>query len=319
VTVAPGWYKDPVEPTTQRYWDGEGWVGAPLPADATPPDGPPPAEPPPPPPAGPATPAGPAAPHPAGPPAVGQPSAPPPAPGQPYPGQPYPGQPYPLQPYAGQPSPGQPYPGQPYAGPGLPHPGATVRPAGPAGQTLAGPGLRLAARLIDILVVLALNVVANGYFVYQLFREIMPTTEALNSRLSAGESIGDVLASMPTPTGRAQVLQWVILVVAALVWAAYEVPAVARTGQTFGKRVLGIKVVRVDGQEPVGTGRSLRRWNVLGVPLLFPFCCVGPLIQLVDCAWLLFDRPLQQALHDKSAQTVVVQVPRTPHNPGGPS
>jgi uncharacterized RDD family membrane protein YckC len=305
-------------------------VGTALPADATPPDGPPP-EPAPPPPPSAATPPGPgSAGSPAGSPA-GTPSAPPAAqppaptpfaPGQPQPGQPLPGQPYPGQPYAGQPYPGQPYPGQPY-----PPAGGPGRPTtAPGGQALAAPGLRLVARLIDILMVLALNIVANGYFVYLLFREIMPTTEAMNRRLNSGEPIGDVLGSMPTPTGRAQVLQWVILLVATLVWAAYEVPAVARTGQTFGKRMVGIKVVRLDGQEPIGTGRSLRRWNLLGVPLLFPFCCVGPLIQLVDCAWLLFDRPLHQALHDKSAQTVVVQVARPPqptaygpHNPGGPS
>ncbi|HEY9482572.1 MAG TPA: DUF2510 domain-containing protein, partial [Micromonosporaceae bacterium] len=35
--IASGWYKDPADPTTQRYWDGEVWIGDPLPADATPP------------------------------------------------------------------------------------------------------------------------------------------------------------------------------------------------------------------------------------------------------------------------------------------
>ncbi|MBO0871596.1 MAG: DUF2510 domain-containing protein, partial [Micromonosporaceae bacterium] len=39
--IGPGWYKDPAEPTTQRYWDGEGWIGDPLPLSATPPEGPP--------------------------------------------------------------------------------------------------------------------------------------------------------------------------------------------------------------------------------------------------------------------------------------
>ncbi len=41
MTTSPGWYKDPAEPSTQRYWDGDGWVGEPLPADAAPPPGPP--------------------------------------------------------------------------------------------------------------------------------------------------------------------------------------------------------------------------------------------------------------------------------------
>src|SRR5829696_5153750 len=55
MTINPGWYKDPAEPATQRYWDGEGWAGASLPLDATPPEGPLPLPPPPsPPPAAPA-------------------------------------------------------------------------------------------------------------------------------------------------------------------------------------------------------------------------------------------------------------------------
>ncbi|MGK5442114.1 DUF2510 domain-containing protein, partial [Micromonospora sp. URMC 105] len=45
MSVQPGWYVDPAEPTTRRWWDGEGWVGAPVPVDVTPPEGPPPPEP----------------------------------------------------------------------------------------------------------------------------------------------------------------------------------------------------------------------------------------------------------------------------------
>ncbi len=40
--IAAGWYKDPAEPTTQRYWTGEEWIGEPLPVGDTPPAGPPP-------------------------------------------------------------------------------------------------------------------------------------------------------------------------------------------------------------------------------------------------------------------------------------
>ncbi|WP_157517488.1 DUF2510 domain-containing protein, partial [Micromonospora rifamycinica] len=45
MSVQPGWHVDPADPTTRRWWDGEGWIGAPIPVDATPPDGPPPPEP----------------------------------------------------------------------------------------------------------------------------------------------------------------------------------------------------------------------------------------------------------------------------------
>jgi uncharacterized RDD family membrane protein YckC len=309
--VAPGWYQDPADPTTQRYWDGEGWVGAPLPADATPPEGPPPE------PSSGAPASAPArtpdTPAPIG---VGGAAASPAPPTAP-PGPVYPGAPYPGSHHAGDR-----YPGPSAGGPGAR--GGRPAPAGaPAGYVLAPPGLRLAARLIDIAIVLALNVVANGYFLYLLMREVLPVSEEMSRRIASGESMTSVIAGAQT-SGRATLLQWAILVVAALVWLAYEVPAVARSGQTFGKRAVGIRIVRLDGLTPVGPGRSLRRWNILGVPLLFPFCCIGPVIQVVDCAWLLFDRPLQQALHDKAAQTVVVLAPRgqpqnLPTHPGGPT
>lgn len=41
MSISPGWYPDPAAPETQRYWDGEQWVGEPVPADVTPPDRPP--------------------------------------------------------------------------------------------------------------------------------------------------------------------------------------------------------------------------------------------------------------------------------------
>ena len=46
MSVEPGWYVDPVDREIRRYWDGDGWIGAPIPVDATPPAGPPPEEPP---------------------------------------------------------------------------------------------------------------------------------------------------------------------------------------------------------------------------------------------------------------------------------
>ncbi|MEH0969736.1 RDD family protein [Micromonospora sp. CPCC 205546] len=299
MSVEPGWYVDPADPDTRRYWDGEGWIGAPIPVDATPPEGPPPAEPP----AAPA-PTSPAAPVPA-------PAA---APGG---GQPYPGQPYPWQSPQG---PGQAQgPGQdlppgwpPGGGPpaGWPPGGWPGRPPEPRphGLPLAGFGARLVARLIDFAIVFALNAVVNGWFVWRLVDEVTPYWREVFRRAMAGDSSTD---GLPQPSEQAGGLQVVILLIATALWLAYEVPTMASGGQTFGKRLVGVKVLPMKADEPLGFGRALRRWNTLGLPTLLWYCCgLGLLLQLVDALSPLFDHPLRQALHDKRAQTVVVQLPR---------
>ncbi|MFE9654119.1 RDD family protein [Micromonospora sp. NPDC006431] len=315
MSVEPGWHVDPADPETRRYWDGEGWIGAPIPVDATPPEGPPPPEPSP---AAAPAPAAPAAPYPGQPPAA-------PHPGQPVSG-PYPGQPaagpYPAQPAAG-PYPGQPaggpaqWPGQPTgpgqpAGPppGWPYPTWPVRPPAPQphGLPLASYGARLVARLIDLGVVFLLNVVVNGWFVWRYFEEISPYLRESVRRSLAGETSTD---GLPQPGEQAAALQIVILLIATALWYAYEVPSMAARGQTFGKRVMGIRALPIEADQPLGFGRATRRWSTLGLPTLLWYCCgFGLLLQFVDAVSPLFDQPLRQALHDKRAQTVVVQLPR---------
>jgi uncharacterized RDD family membrane protein YckC len=319
--IAPGWYKDPAEPTTQRYWDGEGWIGAPLPIEATPPEGPPAPEPPP------------LAPQ-AGQAGIGANGAtpgvhgwPPPAPFPPGAGFPGAGEPP-------SPAPDAPAPGAHTTPPGphsAPPPGAAQRGVGPGARTapppgwpagtyahhlplpeprphglrLASPAARLVARLVDIAAVLALNIVVNGWFVYQYVREVAPYYRELYRRLQEGRPDFE---NLPQVGGQAGNLQIVIILLAAALWFAYEVPAVANTGQTPGKRLVGIKVVRLESEDRLGFGRSLRRWNTLGLPTLFWICGIGILLQIIDCFVLTVDRPLRQALHDKSAHTVVVHV-----------
>ncbi len=300
--IAPGWYKDPADPTTQRWWDGEGWIGDPLPADVTPPPGPPPA----------AKAPGPGA------------SAGPGTPGIPKgPGRPGFGAAGTGTPGSGTGPGGVPGPGVPGAPPPPPRLHTQVRPGAPArphGYPLASLGARLVARLIDIGLVFLLNVVVNGWFVYQYVVEMWPIVTEAQRRMLAGEPLGDL-----PENSQAQNLMFVILIIAAALWFAYEVPAVANNGQTPGKRLLGIKVVRLEADQPLGFGRSLRRWNTMGLPTLLWFCFgIGFLLQLIDVLFALFDRSMQQALHDKSALTAVVALtpdPRkeAPHAPTDPS
>jgi uncharacterized RDD family membrane protein YckC len=291
--ISPGWYKDPADPTTQRYWDGGGWTGAPIPAAATPPDGPPPPEPE----------------------AVADPVAAP----NPEAGHPVPVAEGPWHVSTATTSPPQP-PGPLTAPPGWQYGYPTVYP-GPApaprphGLALAGLGARFVARMVDVIAVLLLCAIANSWFAIQFWQGMRPYyTEAMRRAMAGDTST----ANLPTVPQSASTLLLVICFVTTAVWFAYEVPASANSGQTLGKRLLGIKVVRLETADQLGFGRSLRRWSRLGLPTLLWYCCIGFLLQFVDCLFVLIDRPLHQALHDKAAGTVVVQVPRPdPSIPGG--
>jgi|GEM_PF-6947395 len=96
------------------------------------------------------------------------------------------------------------------------------------------------------------------------------------------------------------VLGWVGIIWLFVPWCLAR--AGVRNGQTPGKQLLGVRVVRLDGQ-PLELGRSLLR-EVVGRNLLsvLTFGLYG----MVDSAWCLFDAE-QQTLHDKAARTVVVE------------
>ena len=163
--------------------------------------------------------------------------------------------------------------------------------------------------------VLLLNAAVNGWFVYQYVQEVSPVVRELWDRSLEGNRSTAGLAF----TERAANLQIVIVLLAAALWFAYEVPSVANTGQTIGKRLLGIRVVRLDQPQRLGFGRSFRRWNTMGLPTLLWCCGIGFVLQIVDALFVAFDRPLRQALHDKSALTVVVHVGRSAPEPSGQS
>jgi len=281
-SIEPGWYRDPAEPDTQRYWDGEQWIGKPLPADATPPDGPPEPEPEPPL-------AFPPTPGAQGLPGRADPTwAPPPSGVTPVDRRP------PQQ--MGQGGPG------PVLPPGFPEPSGDMQK-----HTLAGPGLRLSARLIDTVAVLLLNLVVNGYFIYRFLQEVTPAVEAA---MRDGTQLNPLQLSE-----KANNLQLTIMFIGLLLWFVYEVPMTAYTGQTLGKKMVGIKVVPIYGQ-PLRLGWIGLRWSFMALPFLFLAC--GIFLLLADALWCLRDRPYRQCLHDKSPGTTVVLVP-APADPADPA
>src|SRR5262247_2197009 len=70
-----------------------------------------------------------------------------------------------------------------------------------------------------------------------------------------------------------------------------------RRGQSFGKRFIGVRVVRIDGR-PIDYQTAVLR-NIVGYMLSFLFFGLG-------IVWVLWDRR-RQGWHDKLAKTVVVR------------
>ena len=89
-----------------------------------------------------------------------------------------------------------------------------------------------------------------------------------------------------------------------LVYATWFLAALGR-GQTPGKQIVGVRVIRANG-EPSTWGRTFLRefvveWIVVGVLSAM----TGGIFYVVNYVWPLWDKD-RQALHDKMVETLVV-------------
>ena len=113
-----------------------------------------------------------------------------------------------------------------------------------------------------------------------------------------------ILPSFAKSGGSAESVGIAVVVIAMLaVWVVHIV-FLYKYGQTIGKRLVGIKVVQMDGRRC-----ELWRFFVLRyfVPSLFgAIPIVGPLVTIIG--WLMIFGQEQRCLHDLIANTIVVQV-----------
>jgi uncharacterized RDD family membrane protein YckC len=179
-------------------------------------------------------------------------------------------------PYGGQQPPpysGSPYGGDPYGA------GAGGYPADPlAGMPpLADSGKRTLARIIDMILV--------GIVVWLLTWAFGVREYSVDGdRIEVGRSVAQS-------------------VIAAVLYIAYDTLTMSRSGQTLGKKWLGLRVANLDNGATPSVQTSLIRALVLWVP--FAFCCAC--VWTAICGgWSFFDKPYKQGLHDKAAKTVVV-------------
>lgn len=154
----------------------------------------------------------------------------------------------------------------------------------------AGLGKRLAARLLDTVVLLGVTAAAAVPLGTKALDHV---NEKIDAAKLSGETVTVWLLDGTTSTYLGIVLA-VLLVFGAL----YEALPTAKWGRTLGKKLLGLEVRDIEGGEPPSFGAALRRWLVYSVPGLLAIGVVG-------VVWGLFDKPWRQCWHDKAAHTFV--------------
>ncbi|MEG3630052.1 RDD family protein [Streptomyces poriticola] len=154
----------------------------------------------------------------------------------------------------------------------------------------AGLGRRLAARLLDTVVLAAVTAVAA----------IPLGTRALdhvNGKIDEARLSGETV-TVWLLDGTTALYLGAVLAVLLLFGVVYEALPTAKWGRTLGKKLLGIQVRDIEGHEAPSFGAALRRWLVYSIPGLL-------VVGVVGVAWCLFDRPWHQCWHDKAAHTFV--------------
>ncbi|MEV5728002.1 MULTISPECIES: RDD family protein [Streptomyces] len=154
----------------------------------------------------------------------------------------------------------------------------------------AGLGKRLAARLIDTVVVAGVTAVAAVPLGGKALDHIQDKVD--QAKLS-GQTVTVWLLDGTTST-----YLGIILAVLLVFGALYEALPTAKWGRTPGKKLLGLEVRDIEAHEPPSFGAALRRWLVYSVSgLLF--------VGVVGVLWCLWDKPWRQCWHDKAARTFV--------------
>ncbi|MEU8774086.1 RDD family protein [Streptomyces sp. NPDC048606] len=154
---------------------------------------------------------------------------------------------------------------------------------------LADFGRRLAARVIDVLIV--------GVPLYLIQLPFNSGRYVIDT--DKGEDVTEVITKSYGGTG----LLWTLISIVAYV--GYDWWFTKKSGQTVGKRAMGLRVAMLNDGSVPPSNPALGRAAVLWVPTLVCCFCLWPLALIVS---MLVDKPYRQALHDKVAKTVVVKV-----------
>ena len=160
---------------------------------------------------------------------------------------------------------------------------------------LASPGSRLLAKIIDLFLAVLMSSPATATLLLVAHRHDHQYVE--NLRLKATESYTTL--GMDGTGIALWALAAASLILVALLYEAFRVGA---GGQTTGRRLVGIRVVRAGTAGRFSTGSALVR----GV--LFWVLLIVPVVDVLALGPIVWGRPYRQGLHDKLTRAVTVRV-----------
>ncbi|MEU9030617.1 RDD family protein [Streptomyces sp. NPDC048383] len=153
---------------------------------------------------------------------------------------------------------------------------------------LADFGKRLAARVIDVLIV--------GVPLYLI--QLPFNTRRYTVDTNQGEDATEIITRSYSGTG----LVWTLISI--IVYVGYDWWFTKKNGQTLGKKALGLRTAMLNDGSVPPSNAALGRAALLWIPTLVCCLCLWPLALIVS---MLIDKPYKQGLHDKVAKTVVVR------------
>jgi uncharacterized RDD family membrane protein YckC len=173
------------------------------------------------------------------------------------------------------------------------------------GTTLASPGQRIGAALIDLLTLfILLQIVFASTISAKTLVALNSKTTAVVDAMSSGKGdaaalIRDFWSAMPAPTLYA-VISTVFIV------TLIQVLLIARRGQTLGKILLKIKIVDEVTLEKSSFYRSVLLRSVLVKYIGYSIKYISTILFLADLIFLFSTK--NQTLHDRLAKTLVIKV-----------
>lgn len=167
----------------------------------------------------------------------------------------------------------------------------------PAGVPLAEFSQRLLAYMIDVglLLVVSMVLFVPAFLVFINWLDA-PDAESYGPEAGFGEVFNDFFLPV-------LLFEFAFLLVSLLLYYLYVVEFMHRSGQTLGKKAMKIRVVPLDPNRTLTRGIAAKRYFIEYIAGMFV-----PAFSWIDGLWQLWDKPYQQTLHDKFAQTVVVKV-----------